>query len=135
MDDLVTWLRVQLDDDERVATGSESSDAALRWSLKLPGYGSWIQDGNGDTVVYDEGAPSESEAEHITRHDPARVLAEVDAKRRIVDLFEYEQIDVSLPGGPPATVPGRRPATAGPVLRLLALPYADRPGYRDEWRP
>jgi hypothetical protein len=22
-----------------------------------------------------------------------------------------------------------------PTLRLLALPYADRPGYRDEWRP
>jgi hypothetical protein len=22
-----------------------------------------------------------------------------------------------------------------PTLRLLALPYGDRPGYRDEWRP
>jgi hypothetical protein len=22
-----------------------------------------------------------------------------------------------------------------PTVRLLALPYADRPGYRDEWRP
>ncbi|MGW9031671.1 DUF6221 family protein [Streptomyces sp. NPDC055722] len=21
------------------------------------------------------------------------------------------------------------------LLRMLALPYADRPGYRDEWRP
>jgi hypothetical protein len=21
------------------------------------------------------------------------------------------------------------------TLRLLALPYADRPGYREEWRP
>ncbi|MEV5957281.1 DUF6221 family protein [Streptomyces sp. NPDC051987] len=24
---------------------------------------------------------------------------------------------------------------AEPVLRALALPYADHPGYRDEWRP
>jgi hypothetical protein len=21
------------------------------------------------------------------------------------------------------------------VMRLLAMPYADRPGYREEWRP
>jgi hypothetical protein len=29
---------------------------------------------------------------------------------------------------------GSEPPT-GPVLRLLALPYADHPDYRDEWRP
>lgn len=55
--------------------------------------------------------------------EPSRVLAECEAKRRIVS----------------------RIATADPhpdarymldlVLRLLALPYADHPGYREEWRP
>jgi hypothetical protein len=29
---------------------------------------------------------------------------------------------------------GDDPPTA-PMLRFLALPYADRPGYREEWRP
>jgi hypothetical protein len=50
--------------------------------------------------------------------DPARVLAECAAKRRIVsfaaDLTEEGTDD---------------------LLRLLALPYADHPGYRQEWRP
>jgi hypothetical protein len=45
---------------------------------------------------------------------PARVLAECEAKRRIVEL-------ISSPG-PQA-------------LRLLALPYADHPDYLPEWRP
>jgi hypothetical protein len=27
------------------------------------------------------------------------------------------------------------PAAAEVILRLLAVPYADRPGYLDEWRP
>ncbi|MFF6847179.1 DUF6221 family protein [Streptomyces antimycoticus] len=51
-----------------------------------------------------------------------RVLREVDAKRRIVERFAWlcEHGDT---GG-----------TAW-VLPLLARPYADRPGYREEWRP
>ena len=43
---------------------------------------------------------------------PARVLAECEAKRRIVEL-------ISSPGMQ--------------VFRLLALPYADHPDYREEW--
>lgn len=84
--------------------------------------------------------------QHAARHDPARVLREIEAKRRLLDLHE------------PAMNPGRDsddddPSTWLPVcstcqveiarpgdwpcehLRLLALPYADRPGFREEWRP
>ncbi|MEU1240060.1 DUF6221 family protein [Micromonospora parva] len=128
VDDLVTWLRAQLDEEERVALAVP--EAARRWTLD----GGTIHHGHPTDEVVDW-VYLEGGWEHIARQDPARVLAEVDAKRRILDLFEYEQADVSLPWGPPTTVPGTRPATASPVLRLLALPYADRPGYRDEWRP
>lgn len=50
----------------------------------------------------------------------ARVLAECDAKRRIVNLDEMD-------GG----------ADDGHVhaLRCLATIYADHPDYREEWRP
>lgn len=58
---------------------------------------------------------------------PARVLAECDAKRRIVEScradYEYAQ--------------GRNDDTtevAEEVLWHLALVYADHPAYRDEWK-
>lgn len=73
--------------------------------------------------------------EHIARHDPARILAECEAKRQIVEwaadrLRHFESTDVF--GGWPdvqALQDGER------LLEVLALPYADHPDYRDEWRP
>ena len=53
--------------------------------------------------------------------NPARVLAECEAKRRIVEHCDFDHLARS-PGDPY-------------VLRLLALPYADHPDYREEWRP
>lgn len=90
MDELVTWLRARLDDDERVAR------AATYWGDLPLGH-----------------LASDLEA-HLIHWMPPRVLAEVEAKRRILDAYEDE---------------------TGYLLRLLALPYADRPGYREEWRP
>lgn len=65
-------------------------------------------------------------AAHIARHDPARVLAECEAKRRIVNDLRPE---------------GRRIASVRPLWRMhddilaaLALPYADHPDWREEWR-
>lgn len=62
---------------------------------------------------------------HIARHDPARVLAECGAKRRIVENAEGRESGghVSWPG------------VWLLVLRLLALPYADHPDYDESWRP
>ncbi|MGW4222984.1 DUF6221 family protein [Streptomyces bauhiniae] len=52
----------------------------------------------------------------------ARVLRETDAKRRIMERYAWlrehgDTGDIAW------------------VLPLLALPYAGRPGYREEWRP
>jgi hypothetical protein len=70
-------------------------------------------------------------AHHIARHDPARVLVEVEAKRRILDTYEeatnFYRVHVAAPAG---EVHGLWTA-----IQWLALPYADQPGYRDEWRP
>lgn len=64
---------------------------------------------------------------HIARHDPARVLAECEAKRRIVEWHDCEPEHVWGCGA----CTHDRPC----VLALLALPYADHPDYREEWRP
>lgn len=80
--------------------------------------------------VHDYG--SWSSTDHYT---PARVLAECEAKRRIVDLHApiegavwptcsccgmYGEADVDWPCA---------------TLRALALPYADHDDYREEFKP
>jgi hypothetical protein len=127
--DLVQWLTAQLDADERIARGA-GGDSWRRQDH--PSETVAVYDSKGEPVVYDEGWPTEEQQTHIARHDPARVLREIDSKRRIVDAHE------------------RRPMSSGetadcaqcwgavwpcPTLRLLALPYEARPGYRPEWRP
>ncbi|WP_409186471.1 DUF6221 family protein [Amycolatopsis sp. VS8301801F10] len=70
-----------------------------------------------------------------------RRAAEIDAKRRIIDLHSPDSD--YLPDCKTCSCAG---ALAGtdcintvkwpcPTLLLLALPYADHPDYREEWRP
>ena len=83
----------------------------------IPGIENLHGDGRGIGVA------TEQEVRHIARHDPARVLAECEAKRRIVELF------------PDAAQDGDGWNDAGySVLRDLAAVYADHPDYREEWR-
>ncbi|MEU9670372.1 DUF6221 family protein [Streptomyces bobili] len=124
MDDLVQWLRAQLDEDERIARAAE---------------GDPVFDGTG-IVVERNLAPGFPDrvaglispvATHIARHDPARVLREIDAKRQALD--HYEECARAGKGG----VAAYRMAAGAVAMQIaiMALPYADRPGYREEWRP
>jgi hypothetical protein len=46
-------------------------------------------------VVYAEGYPTFAQAQHIARHDPARILREVEAKQRIYsDHPDYRSWEV-----------------------------------------
>ena len=121
--DLVAWLRQQLDDDEEVASDAAGLSASRsRWMRDAI---SCVVDATDNgLIVYGEGTPTPEQAEHIARHDPARVLAEVDAKRRILDAYKQTEFgDLA------------RHSALEEALALLALPYAGRPGYREEWRP
>jgi hypothetical protein len=69
-------------------------------------------------------------AEYVARHDPARVLAECEAKRRIV-----EHANECSDGGSELSMDFDDERGLALVLRLLALPYADCDGFREEWRP
>ncbi|MFE7347509.1 DUF6221 family protein [Streptomyces fimicarius] len=132
MDDLMQFLRDRLDKDDQTARRVESS---------------WRQIGDTGVIVASDGERAEEcangnwtgIAEHIVRHDPARILREVDAKRKITECHE------PWVAGNGDTICGRcgrehidgRPGGHFPcqTLRLLALPYADHPDYRDDWRP
>lgn len=63
-------------------------------------------------------------------YDEAEVLAEVDAKRRIVDWLLMVRRGEAEDSGEPMPVDPQ-----DQVLRLLALPYAAHPDYDESWRP
>lgn len=108
MNDLATWLLEQIAEDEEIAQAAASGD----WE---------------DVFRIDIGA--QVDATHIARWNPARVLAEGKAKRRIVDLAGL-YTDAAYPN-----YEGGFATALEEVLQHLAQPYADRPGYRQEWTP
>ncbi|MFB7647108.1 DUF6221 family protein [Streptomyces sp. NPDC056084] len=143
MDDLVQFLRDRLDEDETVAHLAAEPESWMElnrqpradWHVQLwadPDVAAVIADP--ESSAYPVAATpdgmderdAEARATHIARHDPARILADVEAKRQILD-----GIVGADPGGAYITAN----FTAGDVLGLLALPYADHPDYREEWRP
>lgn len=69
--------------------------------------------------------------------DPARVLAECDAKRRIVARHYRDRRDECVGCGWTGPLDDARtgPGEECPEMQDLALPYADHPDYRDEWKP
>ena len=109
MDDLVTWLRAQLDGDERLISEYEAYMAARATEA-----GSYVL---GLPPGWQSGEPFDTE----------RMRREVEAKRRILDEYErYAAERRRAMGG----WESRKPS---PILVALALPYADRSGYRPEW--
>lgn len=80
--------------------------------------------------------------DHAARHDPAAVLADIEAKRAIVAwCSEREQVWVgTLADDPEAArpedfAPGRLAHMQDSVvLRFLVQPYADHPDFDPDWR-
>lgn len=75
-----------------------------------------------------------TDAEHIALHDPARVLADVAAHRRIVELCRDKMRPPEQREGLDLTWDAEHDLGLA-TLRLLALPYAAHEGYRSEWAP
>ena len=149
---LTEFLRARLNEDEAIARKAcEYAEA------------SWKLDKDGTTVLWwppeprvaemerQKGLPVVSDrwrgqaiessshqiAPHIARHDPARVLAEVDANRKLVTAYEsavaaYGAAEVGT------TVNDLMTGSVNSLrysLQLLALPYAEHPDFKEEWRP
>lgn len=141
--DLVAFLRARLDDDEQAARAAMGINLMAAWRRGKP-VARWEY--RPDSGAIWDGPTGEvqralrvrftwaAEAQHIVRHDPVRVLAEVDAKRRMLtaittDVQGMAELIVSEWGeGGYESVPGK-------LLCLLALPYAAHPDYRLEWAP
>lgn len=145
MSDLVQWLRAQLNADEGAAeaclplhlrVGRFRGKEVTRWRITKSGTG--IIDEDGGTLRAQQIFPAE--ADHVIRHDPARVLREANALRQLLALHSPSEFgtwvgddDDQAPAcGVCGDLTVRFPCK---TLRLLASVYDDRPGYQEEWRP
>lgn len=101
---LVAWLHEQVNEDERVAKAAGNR----RWLVQDNTIELWPER-EGDGFM---SWPTRADARHAANWDPARVLAEVEFKRKL--LADYEN-DVTW---------------SMDTLRDLArMVYRDRPGY------
>jgi len=149
---LPDFLLQRLDKDEAVARAA----SAPRW-VEVSGLVASADDKvtpNGFTYrplitpggsINNDDPLEDGDAAHIARHDPARVLAEVAAKRAIVNLHAevtgstaFYGDDIETPHGSPAcstcgTWGEYAEAWPCPTLRYLAQPYADHADYEQAW--
>jgi hypothetical protein len=126
-DDLVEFLRDRLDEDERQARAAMIYQDA-NWRVEISG----IITTSAETDVYTD---DRELAEHIARHDPARVLADVEAKREIVEQHALVGDGAVCLSYCHTRTPGEAQPWPCLTLRLLALPYVDHPEYQEEWKP
>lgn len=63
-----------------------------------------------------------------------RVLAECEAKRRVVGLWDLRMSEPE-PGFPSEPLGGQGAEVYYDALKALALPYVDHPEFREEWKP
>ena len=128
MNGLVEFLTAAIAEDEAVARAADS--------------GRWVPEDKGITFEWsaddwhDEETQARLQADtranqnHIAEWSPARVLAECEAKRRIVAEWQGAQAEAAA-----GDASGRIAVFAlSLAMMAIAIPYADRPGFREEWR-
>jgi hypothetical protein len=151
--DLTAWLRARFDEKQRRILAGWDSDGVARvatmWTGKDPSYTTVASD-HGDGLWVADGREVTDARDVRILWDPTIELAEVDAKRRIVDRHT-QKVGTNVTRGTCAECGGSdwKPVNADgllepfpwvmpwpcPTLRLLALPFAGHPGYREEWKP
>jgi len=125
-EEIIQFLIARLDEDEAASRIAEAEEASP-----------WSTDSRGENIYSASDNPAHPFAiapwgdlgvevsKHIARWDPARVLADIAAKRRIV-------LERPWPSGRNWDLVR---AWHDTTVRLFALQYAAHPDYREEWRP
>ncbi|MDT6983726.1 DUF6221 family protein [Streptomyces lusitanus] len=139
MDELVQWLRAQLEEDERIAQAASPGPWSTKWNaqeyaLVAPSRNYPIAEWTYAVATCEPEASTQraecdtADADFIAQYDPARVLAEIGAKRELLRRYEHLKHDVM-----PDDLTGVWAFEV--VLRAHAVVYAARPGYKESWRP
>lgn len=141
--DLADWLGLQLDADEAAALAAAKDARAAEyrdgthWRMSDEGlYCEWRPIACGPYGYLDDDIGN-----HIAHWDPARVLAEIAAKRRLLAFAARNAWGVDGEWGDGCTLEAivagkcddRGRDAYMEVARLLAAPYAGRDGWSDAW--
>ncbi|GAA5048274.1 hypothetical protein HNP84_000213 [Thermocatellispora tengchongensis] len=132
MNDLVQFIHARLDEDEQTVLAWQQHKQALT--------DQFMNDPARKHVRFRREPVTDAQlAEYAyrDRFDPARMLREVEAKRSILGRHERCGSGVGYcdDGGHGWSEADGEPFTGCRDLQDLALPYADHPRYRPEWRP
>ncbi|MEV0445836.1 DUF6221 family protein [Streptomyces spectabilis] len=146
------WTPVPTGDEWEAVEGENAAEllVALRPNLPRPAdvmsgmWGAWISQ-SPDPADPEAGSPMPALV-HAALHDPSRVLREIAANRRRLERHTpWLNVGVESDENDPSTYvpacstcqktvvhPGDWPCEE---LRDMLISYADRPGYRADWRP
>jgi hypothetical protein len=117
---LVEFLQARLSEDELIALAAVDGSPQWRSSYDYRD----VKDEQGHYVVQaDARHPSVEQAAHMARHSPARVLADVAAKRAVIaDYLRHEATGDLLARG-----------VVEDILRGLCSVHAEHPDYNTSW--
>lgn len=145
-DPLVPFLRARLDEDAAAAlaaihadgrtwqvSGSHADDGGTYWSIAAPTGGPTDVVELVGSGLSGGGAHTAEVAEHIARHDPERVLADVGSKRQALDHYERIQQHTRKSDGGDDYVFAE--GAVRKQIQYMALAYAGHPDYQPEWAP
>jgi uncharacterized protein DUF6221 len=124
INELVAFLLARIADDAQVArdAGEANGQDWTQGDQDPPNWHRnivWLADEHQQSVKF----PDERSAAHSARWDPARVLAECDAKQLMAEQLRHRVLLV----GPDFLVPALQ------LVRAFARAYRDHPDYRPEW--
>lgn len=138
MDDLIEFLRARLAEDEAVARAAADGDG-----------GEWFVGDKWGVYRAEDAAPHDDveenrlvvhgnvlpQSEHIARHDPARALREVEAKRRVIERYAEAAAEAAQTDRIAARTWRPVVIVLEPVVKDLTQAYTSHPDYRSEWAP
>jgi hypothetical protein len=139
--ELAEWLLARIAEDEATARSAQFNNGKWHRTGEFARPTSVVREFGPDVVPERPGSLAWDDNGHIARWDPARVLAECEAKRRIIRQHGSETEDVGWTETRTICATCRYDNGLDaydypcPTLIALAAVYADHPDFRDEWRP
>jgi hypothetical protein len=145
MEECLAWRHKQLDAEEQLALAASGPHGANE-SWRTEPWG--VSAGEHlESLVIGLGALARADQEvavHMARHDPRQVLADVRAKRTVLELYEQarDHAEQLSPGAedllstvPPDAMSAPLAAVRayGRATRALTVGYRHRPGWKDQW--
>lgn len=147
VNDLIAWLRTQLDTDERRALAANVKQDDPDWwvspVIATAGEHFTVRSRRDNRPIArvqrldgDEDDPAgildgEAVAEHIASHDPARVIRQVQAHRALLD--DYDRAIARRREHPDDVASAADLLSMVRTVKRLSSIYSDRDGYNPEW--